>query len=132
MPVFFSNLDYRRYVEILARMAHLLSAVRYVLLNPVRAGLSKSPDEWPYSSARAHLGRESDPLVNTRALARRIEDWGSFLSCSDSDAEVDSLRHHSCTGRPLGSSLFVARLEMQLARCLRPRKKGRPRRAASK
>jgi putative transposase len=34
--------------------SHLLSALRYVELNPVRAGLASEPSGWPWSSARAH------------------------------------------------------------------------------
>jgi len=36
---------------------HLLSAVRYVEQNPVKAGLVRHPADWPWSSARAHLVR---------------------------------------------------------------------------
>ena len=34
----------------------------YLHLNPVRAGLVETPDEWPYSSAQAYLlGEETYP-----------------------------------------------------------------------
>lgn len=36
--------------------AHLLSAVRYILRNPVRAGLCHDPGEWRWSSHREALG----------------------------------------------------------------------------
>jgi putative transposase len=35
--------------------AHLFAAARYVALNPVRAGLATRAEDWPWSSARAHL-----------------------------------------------------------------------------
>ena len=35
---------------------HLLEAVRYVVLNPVRAGLCERPEEWVWSSYRASIG----------------------------------------------------------------------------
>ena len=38
------------------REAHLLQACRYVDLNPVRAGLVASPEDWAWSSYRAHVG----------------------------------------------------------------------------
>jgi REP-associated tyrosine transposase len=41
--------------------AHLLRAVRYVLLNPVRAGLCERPEEWPWSSYRACVGLDFPP-----------------------------------------------------------------------
>ena len=36
--------------------AHVLEACRYVVLNPVRAGLCGSPEEWRWSSFRATVG----------------------------------------------------------------------------
>jgi putative transposase len=39
---------------------HLLTVLRYVLQNPVRAGLAKSPDDWSWSSIRHK--EMSDPL----------------------------------------------------------------------
>lgn len=38
---------------------HLLEACRYVVLNPVRAGLARQPAEWPWSSYRATVGLPS-------------------------------------------------------------------------
>lgn len=39
--------------------AHLLELVRYVVLNPVRAGRVKKPANWTWSSYRASVGLES-------------------------------------------------------------------------
>lgn len=38
---------------------HLAEAVRYIVMNPVRAGLCERPEQWPWSSYRAHLGLTS-------------------------------------------------------------------------
>jgi putative transposase len=38
--------------------AHLMEAIRYIVLNPVRAGLCRSPADWPWSSYRACAGTE--------------------------------------------------------------------------
>jgi putative transposase len=38
--------------------AHMLEAARYVVLNPVRAGICERPEEWPWSSYRACAGLE--------------------------------------------------------------------------
>jgi REP element-mobilizing transposase RayT len=35
---------------------HLVAAARYVVLNPVRAGMCGLPEEWPWSSYRATVG----------------------------------------------------------------------------
>jgi putative transposase len=38
------------------RDAYLLEVCRYVELNPVRAGLTDAPADWPWSSYRSHVG----------------------------------------------------------------------------
>jgi len=48
-----------RYKAILVeKQSHLLELVRYVLLNPVRAGIVKRPDDYSWSSYRQTLGLE--------------------------------------------------------------------------
>ena len=43
-----------RYKAILVQKeAYLLELSRYVVLNPVRAGMVKRPEEWPWSSVSA-------------------------------------------------------------------------------
>lgn len=51
-----------RYKAILVEAdAYLVELARYVVLNPVRAGLCKEAAEWPWSSHRALLGRVEPP-----------------------------------------------------------------------
>lgn len=56
--------------------SYLLELVRYVHLNPVRAGLVEDPADWPWSGHRAYLGREALPWLTTEwvlgQLGRRI------------------------------------------------------------
>jgi putative transposase len=48
---------------------HLLELCRYVVLNPVRAGLCRSPADWPWSSYRATAGFEAPhPFLVTDGL----------------------------------------------------------------
>lgn len=41
--------------------SHLLEASRYAVLNPVKAGICRYPDEWPWSSYRATAGLSPEP-----------------------------------------------------------------------
>ena len=53
-----------RYFSYSLETSHLWRAVRYVELNPVRAGVSAKAWEWPGSSARAHVKEDlQDPLL---------------------------------------------------------------------
>lgn len=107
---------------------HLVAAVRYVELNPVRARLCDSPGNWPWSSARAHLGGRDDELVTIAPMASLISNWQAYLSLSAPSADDEVFRRHARTGRPLGSDTFIEQLERMTGRHLRKRKSGpRPR-----
>ena len=55
-----------RYKAVLVdKDSYLLELVRYIHLNPVRAGMSTSPDEYPWSGHRAYLGKEILPWLTT-------------------------------------------------------------------
>ena len=108
---------------------HLLTVVRYVERNPVRARLVRQPADYPWSSARHHLTGTPDPLVTGSPIGTLAPDWGQFV-CAPEE-ELALLRRHVRTGRPWGTSDWLQLLEQQLGRPLRPRTggwpKGRPR-----
>ncbi len=108
---------------------HLLAAARYVELNPVKAGLVQRPEDYAWSSARAHLLGRDDDLVRCAPLLDRFPDWADVLRTGTSDAESRSIESHARTGRPLGGAAFIERLERITWRVLGPRKRGpKPRR----
>ena len=109
--------------------AYLWQALRYVELNPVRAGMVESAEQWAWSSAAAHGGLENpDALLKMDPWRKRwsVVEWRVFLANGEPAAEVSALRHSTHTGRPLGSPVFVAELEALTSRALAPRKGGRP------
>lgn len=99
---------------------HLHACFRYVELNPVRAGLVERPEQWRWSSCRAHLGLASDGLTDVAPGRERIPDWRALLDSGLRDSERAALRAGERTGRPLGSSAFVDRLSAAVGRRLRP------------
>ena len=107
--------------------AHLYEAARYIDLNPVRAGLVRAPEEWEWSSARGRILGVGDPLVwkrNPVARARETRDWAEFLREGLGDEDLERLRRHERTGRPLGSERFVEKVSDLLGRDLVPKKPG--------
>ena len=52
---------------LIQRDSHLLEACRYVVLNPVRAGLAATPQEWRWSSYGATAGLKAGPGFLTTA-----------------------------------------------------------------
>ena len=49
-----------RFSSVAMDEAHLVNALRYVALNPVRARLVERAEHWRWSSTRAHLAGKSD------------------------------------------------------------------------
>jgi putative transposase len=106
---------------------HLVAAARYVLVNPVRAGMVNAPCEYTWSSARFHAGlTEYDPFVKDRTLKGLIIDWQEFIATEDED-KAHHLRRVTRTGRPAGSDYFVQKIEQVTGRDLSIRMPGRPR-----
>ncbi len=110
--------------------AHLWAAVRYVERNPVRAGLVERAEEWPWSSARFHLGLADEPLVSRSAALEQFGDWRRYLSLTDREEDLARFRRHERTGRPVGSDDFIKNLEAATGRALTPGLPGRPRKSA--
>ncbi|MCP4569216.1 MAG: hypothetical protein GY841_16705 [FCB group bacterium] len=116
-----------RFASYIMDGGYLMACARYVEMNPVRAGLVESPEEWAWSSARAHLAGVDDELVDAGALLGMVHSgWRDFLSLPTLTADQDRIRQHERTGRPLGSKEFVTGLESSLGRRLRPHQAGRP------
>lgn len=104
---------------------HLLAAVKYVELNPVSAGLCQRPEDWPWSSTRAHFAGNDDALVSTMPMMKRMPNWREFLQSPVSESTLDMLHEHSRTGRPLGDDYFVEKLEQLTQLTLKRKKPGR-------
>jgi len=104
--------------------AHALSAARYIELNPVRALLVAKPQDWPWSSARAHLTGTSDGLTEVGALGIGAGEWAGFLKAGIDDDALEAIRSGERTGRPLGTDDFVRRLEGLTGRQLARQKPG--------
>ena len=104
----------------------LVGCGRYVELNPVRAKLVARAEDWPWSSARAHLSGRDDSLVKVAPLLAMVHDWQAFLDSPRPEGEVEELRKHTRTGRPLGDEAFLDRLEGLVERDLKPKRAGRP------
>jgi hypothetical protein len=69
---------------------HLLTVVRYIERNPVRAGLSPSCAAWPWSSARARL--VGSPALLAPLPVALPEDWLAWMNTPQTAAELDACR----------------------------------------
>jgi putative transposase len=113
--------------------AYFLSAMAYVELNPVRAGISAAPADYEWSTARAHLGlpgRAAIAIDNARweRLTKPTGViWSEYLRAFQPGPELDHLRACTSRGLPAGRKSFIKRLERQTDLRLTPQSPGRPR-----
>ena len=107
---------------------HAYAAVRYVGNNPVRAGIVKRAEDYPWSSAREHItGRTGNSISVSSYLEDEIPSWKEYLSEKEDEAAINSIRRNAMTGRPCGEGSFIEKLEQKFSRRLRALPYGRPR-----
>ena len=86
---------------------HLVTVVRYVERNPLRAGLVVRAEDWPWSSlGAATAGGEAAPVLASEELLRRV-DWASFVNAPQTEAEAESIRLSIRRDRPFGSESWT-------------------------
>jgi len=104
---------------------HLLAALRYVALNPVRARMVARAQDWRWSSVHALLDpAQPDGITDASPVLARAPDFAALLR-SGEDADLSqSLRRAENIGSPLGDGAFLDRVEAMLGRDPKPRKRG--------
>ena len=120
-----------RFFSCLLEGEHFWRALRYVERNPVRAGLVRRAWRYGWSSAAAHCDAGEDPagLVDAARWRELLagRDWRAELTLPEAQEEMDRLRRHTQTGRPLAAETFIEILEKQTGRRLQANPVGRPR-----
>jgi putative transposase len=107
---------------------HLWRAIRYVERNPVRAGMVIRAEDYAWSSARAHCGLRTDPLLTSLPEPKLCAsgNWSAWLHDPEDEDVLKKLRLCTRTGRPCGTKNFADELEAHLDRRLRALPRGRP------
>lgn len=105
---------------VVQKESHLLEIVRYVVLNPVRAGMVHGPGEWRWSSYRATAGQGEIPAFLSvdwllrqfdGDISRAIQAYRKFVRQGHEATVWDQVR----SGNILGSEDFVNQLEPLLS-----------------
>jgi len=107
---------------------YFFNAVRYVELNPVRAGLVARAENYQWSSAAVHCGLRDDPVVDAAlrsSILSGIADWSRWLAAGIADESLETLRSRGSQNLPCGSTEFITELERATGRLLRYRRAGR-------
>ena len=89
------------------------------------SGLVKRAQDWPWSSARAHLAGCDDAVVNVAPVLERVGDFQQFLGTDfEEEAAYGPLRRAETVGRPVGDRAWLQALEKRTGRPLLPGKRG--------
>jgi putative transposase len=109
--------------------------MRYIELNPVRAGMVDHPREYRWSSYHANAYGKLAALVTPHKLyealstdeAERKKYYRAMFSGHIDDEVVKEIRATSQTGTPLGNNRFIDQIEAVLGRKVGLSDRGRPR-----
>ena len=114
-----------RFSSVAMDEGHLMSALRYVALNPVRARLVARAGDWRWSSTGALLAGVDDHVVKVAPALERVGDFGAFLDEDFDEALTYApLRKAESIGRPVGAKDWPAAMEARTGRTLAPQKRG--------
>ena len=108
---------------------HLVTVLRYVERNPVRAGLAHRCTAWPWSSARARVTGDGSLLAPSPVSLP--EPWADCVDAPLTATELARVRESVGRGRPFGGDTWSRDTSdrLNLAATLNPR--GRPRTSAA-
>lgn len=117
---------------------YFLACMRYIELNPVRAGMCAAAEDYPWSSCASHLGRRSDPLLSEHLLYwtlgntpfEREAAYRALLEEGCAESERQRFTDATLKAWPLGSEAFLRSVAEQTQRRLEPLPRGRPRKLA--
>jgi len=118
---------------------YMLACMRYIELNPVRAGLVHQPAQFRHSSHRANAYGQTDPLVTPHqvylALGRSAEERQSAYSAlfqeQVADTTIRDIREATNKAWVLGRGRFAAEIERLAARRTAPCRRGGDRRSGT-
>ena len=113
---------------------HLLTVLRYIEANPLRARIVRRAENYPWSSYLAHgVGESSelvDSLVTYDALSPRASGrqrrWAEMVHRPLDESMIGAVRRSIETGLPYGDATWVKKLATKLDLNLTIRPRGRP------
>lgn len=113
---------------------YLLACMRYVELNPVRAGMVQAPGEYRWSSYRSNaLGAEDRLLTpHEQYLAfgstaeERQQVYRGLFATEVDDPAWNLIRTATQQGVVVGDSRFAEAIEKRIGQMMQPRPRGRP------
>lgn len=118
--------------------AYLLTCMRYVELNPVRAGMVADPADYPWSSYSFNALGRSDDLVTPHFELQRLGNndserqaaYRALFKRAIAETQLNEIRDATNKAWALGDGRFKERIQSQLARRVEPLARGGDRKSA--
>jgi putative transposase len=119
---------------VIASEGYLLACMRYIELNPVRAGMVGTPGEYPWSSYHINATGSKDELVTPHEhylklgqdKSHRAFAYRELFRSSLEPEQVHDIRTTVQTGTPLGNDRFRAQIEKILNCKVGQTRRGKP------
>jgi putative transposase len=105
--------------------SHFLRLCRYVEANPLRAGLVRQAEDWPWGGLHARQGR-GKPFPLADWPVDRPRNWLAVVNEPMPEADLEPLRVSVNRGRPWGQQEWVRTIAKRLALESTLRDRGRP------
>jgi putative transposase len=126
--------DGRFRAAVVDERTQLLDVLVHVETKPVDAGLATHAAEWPWSSARHHLGLLRDPWLGEHALLwtlgntpfERDSAWRRRLDAGLPPSRRQAIDDAALRGWALGPTAFATELAARAGRPVTRRPRGRP------
>jgi putative transposase len=111
--------------------AHLLTVMRYVERNALRAGLAERAEDWPWGSLAWRLGRACGPTLVDPPVALP-SDWTKHVNAPHTPKDLEALRACVNRQRPYGDAAWTDDATRTLGAVPARLSRGRPRRTDEK
>ena len=116
---------------------YLLTCMRYIELNPVRANMVNTPGRYRWSSYRSNAQGKENILLTKHPLylsmgktrASRCEAYKALFKACIDEGNLKDIRAAWQTGTPLGNDYFKEKIERKLKTKVGQPRRGRPKRA---
>lgn len=114
--------------------SYLLTCMRYIELNPVRADMVTHPREYRWSSYRANAEGREEALISAhplylslgRTVVERRERYRALFKAHIDEEGLAEIRSAWQTGTPLGNAYFKSKVEAKLKTKVGQARRGRP------
>ncbi len=118
---------------------YLLTCMRYIELNPVRAGMAEQPSAYTWSSYAANAEGKNNKLITSHEVYRQLgvndlerqSAYRQLFRLTIGKSDIDALREATNKGWVLGSDRFRKEIERLSGRRSVAKTRGRPKKVSN-